>query len=232
MFEPIVQGAAGMRVYSAKLLKKMAEMCREHGVLLIADEVMTGFGRTGTMFASSQAQIIPDLLCLSKGLTGGFLPMGATIAPRKIYDAFYHDEKAKQFFHSTSFTGNPLACAAALASLEIWEEEPVLQSIHAIEGAHRKAAAWYAARPDVTDVRVKGTIFAIDVRDDVSGYLSSIGQDIYDFMLKNGVLLRPIGNTVYILPPYCITEQNLERIYETLWRSLDSLRNEGLQQAA
>ncbi len=232
VFEPIVQGAAGMRVYSAKLLKKMAEMCREHGVLLIADEVMTGFGRTGTMFASSQAQIIPDLLCLSKGLTGGFLPMGATIAPRKIYDAFYHDEKAKQFFHSTSFTGNPLACAAALASLEIWEEEPVLQSIHAIEGAHRKAAAWYAARPDVTDVRVKGTIFAIDVRDDVSGYLSSIGQDIYDFMLKNGVLLRPIGNTVYILPPYCITEQNLERIYETLWRSLDSLRNEGLQQAA
>jgi len=232
IFEPIVQGASGMRIYSSKLLKKMAEMCREYGVLLIADEVMTGFGRTGTMFASSQAQIVPDLLCLSKGLTGGFLPMGATLAPRKIYDAFYHDEKAKQFFHSTSFTGNPLACAAALASLEIWDEEPVMESIGQIEAQHRKAAGWYDARPDVTDVRVKGSIFAIDVKDSVNGYLSTIGQDIYNFMLENGVLLRPIGNTVYILPPYCIDEQNLERIYETLWRSLDSLRNEGLQQAA
>ncbi len=232
IFEPIVQGAAGMRMYPPKLLKKMAEMCREYGVLLIADEVMTGFGRTGTMFASSQAEIVPDLLCLSKGLTGGFLPMGATLAPRKIYNAFYHDEKAKQFFHSTSFTGNPMACAAALASLEIWEEEPVLQSIQKIGEQHRKAAGWYSARPDVVDVRVKGSIFALDVRDSVNGYLSSIAQEIYDFMLDSGVLLRPIGNTVYILPPYCIEEQDLERIYETLWRSLDSLRDEGLQQAA
>lgn len=232
VFEPLVQGAAGMRIYPPKLLAKMAAMCREHGVLLIADEVMTGFGRTGTMFACEQAGIIPDLLCLSKGLTGGFLPMGATLASKEIYRAFYHDDKAKQFFHSTSFTGSPLACAAALASLEIWDEEPVMEKIQAIEECHLKAAGWYAARPDVTDVRVKGTIFAVDIVDDVSGYLSNIGNEIYDFMLENDILLRPIGNTVYILPPYCIEKEDLERIYETLWRSLDSFRTEGFQKAA
>ena len=232
VFEPLVQGAAGMQLYSADVLSKMASKCREYGVLLIADEVMTGFGRTGTMFACEQANIIPDFLCLSKGITGGFLPMGATLTNRDIYKAYYHDEKSKQFFHSTSFTANPMACAAALASLEIWEEEDVLADIARIEAEHKKAAGWYSARPDVLDVRVKGGIFAVDVRDDVSGYLSSIATDIYDFMLENGVLLRPIGNTVYILPPYCIENKDLEKIYETLWRSLDSLRNEGLQQAA
>ena len=232
VFEPVVQGAAGMRIYNPKVLAKMVEMCREYGVLLIADEVMTGFGRTGSMFACEQAGIVPDLLCLSKGLTGGFLPMGATLATKAIYKAFYHDEKAKQFFHSTSFTGNPMACAAALASLEIWDDEPVMENIRAIEASHRRAAGWYAARPDVADVRVKGTVFAVDIHDHVQGYLSRIGDEIYDFMLENGVLLRPIGNTVYILPPYCIEKQDLERIYETLWRSLDSFRDEGFQQAA
>ncbi|MCB9983875.1 MAG: adenosylmethionine--8-amino-7-oxononanoate transaminase [Rhodospirillales bacterium] len=232
VFEPLVQGAAGMRVYSPKVLSKMAEMCREYGVVLIADEVMTGFGRTGSMFACEQAGFTPDLLCLSKGLTGGFLPMGATLASQEIYKAFYRDEKAKQFFHSTSFTGNPLACAAALASLEIWDEEPVMENIAAIEASHQRAAGWYAARPDITDVRVKGSIFAIDVRDDVSGYLSSIGDDIYKFMLDNDVLLRPIGNCIYILPPYCIEQQDLERIYETLWRSLDTFRTDRFQEAA
>jgi len=232
VFEPLVQGAAGMRIYAPETLKQMAQMCREYGVLLIADEVMTGFGRTGSMFACEQAGFVPDLMCLSKGLTGGFLPMGATLATRAIYKAFYHDEKAKQFFHSTSFTGNPMACAAALASLEIWDEEPVMDAIQAIEASHRRAAGWFTARPDVLDLRVKGSIFAIDVKDDVSGYLSSVGTEIYDFMLENDILLRPIGNTVYILPPYCIAKEDLERIYETLWRSLDSLRNEGLKQAA
>ncbi|MFK7839532.1 MAG: adenosylmethionine--8-amino-7-oxononanoate transaminase [Bdellovibrionales bacterium] len=230
VFEPLVQGAAGMQMYSAAVLSRMAEKCREYGVLLIADEVMTGFGRTGSMFACEQAGFIPDFLCLSKGLTGGFLPMGATLTHRDIYKAFYQDEKAKQFFHSTSFSGNPMACAAALASLEIWEEEDVLGKIAAVEAEHKKAAGWYSARPDVLDVRVKGGIFAIDVQDQVSGYLSSIGNDIYDFMLDNGVLLRPIGNTVYVLPPYCIEKKDLEIIYETLWRALDQVRNHVLQE--
>ncbi|MGH1398538.1 MAG: adenosylmethionine--8-amino-7-oxononanoate transaminase [Alphaproteobacteria bacterium] len=234
VFEPLVQGAAGMQVYSADVLAQMAKMCRGYGVLLIADEVMTGFGRTGGMFASAEAGIVPDLLCLSKGLTGGFLPMGATLATRPIYKAFYHDDKARQFFHSTSFTANPMACVAALASLELWEEEGTLSNIKRIEKQHKKAAGWYAARPDITDVRVKGGIFAVDVRDDVNGYLSSLGNEVYDFMLAHDVLLRPIGNTVYILPPYCIEEADLERIYETLWRALDAVRDAktGIKEAA
>jgi adenosylmethionine-8-amino-7-oxononanoate aminotransferase len=203
----------------------MAAMCRAHGVMLIADEVMTGFGRLGSMFASAQAGFIPDLLCLSKGLTGGFLPMGATLATRDIYKAFYKDTKSEQFFHSTSFTANPMACAAAVASLEIWEEEPVLEKVAAIEASHARAAGWFCARPDVRDVRVKGSIFAVDIHDDVDGYLSSIGTEIYDFMLEHDVLLRPIGNTVYILPPYCIDKADLERIYETLWRAMDAARD-------
>jgi adenosylmethionine-8-amino-7-oxononanoate aminotransferase len=210
----------------------MAQMCREYGVLLIADEVMTGFGRTGTMFACQQAKIVPDLLCLSKGLTGGFMPMGVTLASRAIYKSFYSEDKAKQFFHSSSFTGNPMACAAALASLEIWSEEPVMARIDMIQQSHARASQWFSARPDVADCRVIGTIFAIDVKDVKGGYLSKLAPRIYDFMMQNGVLLRPIGNTVYILPPYCITEQELERIYETLWRSLDSLRHVDQQQAA
>lgn len=233
IFEPLVQGAAGMRMYPPVVLKKMETLCRAHGVLLIADEVMTGFGRTGEIFACRQAKIEPDFLCLSKGLTGGSLPMGATLTTRAIYKSFYHNDRMRQFFHSSSFTGNPMACAAALASLEIWEEEPVLERVAAIEEAHKRAAGWFVARPDVADVRVLGSIFALDMRDESGrGYASPLGPRIYNFMIENGVLLRPLGNTVYILPPYCISENELERIYETLWRSLDSLRDEGLQQAA
>jgi len=230
--EPLVQGAGGMRMYKPEVLKELHELCRGHGALFIADEVMTGFGRTGTMFACEQAGITPDLLCLSKGLTGGFLPMGATLATREIYDAFYHQDRSKTFFHSTSFTGNALSCAAALASLEIWDEEPVMENIKDIEKLHKRAAGWFYARPDVAAVRALGSIFALDVRDNVQGYLSAVGPQIHEFMLENDILLRPIGNTVYILPPYCITHDDLEMIYETLWRSLDSLRDEGKQRAA
>lgn len=232
IFEPLVQGAAGMRTYSAKLLRAMFDLCKQHNIMMIADEVLTGFGRTGTMFACEQAGVVPDMLCLSKGLTGGALPMGVTLTTRHVYKAFYSDDKAKQFFHSSSFTGNPLSCAAALASLEIWNDEPVLERIAKIQKAHARASQWFGARPDVADCRVIGTIFAIDVRVEKDGYLSNVAPKIYNFMMENGILLRPIGNTVYILPPYCITEQELERIYETLWRSLDSLRDVRQQQAA
>ncbi|MCB1562020.1 MAG: adenosylmethionine--8-amino-7-oxononanoate transaminase [Alphaproteobacteria bacterium] len=232
ILEPLVQGAAGMRMYSPETLKALADLCKAHGVLLIADEVMTGFGRTGTMFACEQAGIAPDLLCLSKGLTGGFLPMGATLATEEIYKAFYHQDRSKTFFHSTSFTGNALACAAALASLEIWESEPVTERIERVEAQHKKAAGWFMARPDVAGVRVKGSIFALDVRDDVNGYLSALGPQIYDFMLDRDVLLRPIGNCVYVLPPYCIEEQDLEYIYAMLWACLDSLSEQCSRAAA
>jgi adenosylmethionine---8-amino-7-oxononanoate aminotransferase len=232
IFEPLVQGASGMRTWSPAVLREMAEMCRAAGILLIADEVMTGFGRTGTMFACEQAGVAPDFMCLSKGLTGGFLPMGATLTTRHVYKSFYSNDKARQFFHSSSFTGNPLSCAAALASMEIWAEEPVMRRIGAIQKSHMRAAQWFSARPDVAECRVVGSIMALDVQDEAGGYLSDLAPRIYDFMMAEGILLRPIGNTVYILPPYCITEEELERIYETLWRSLDSLRDVGTQQAA
>ncbi|MCF8496407.1 MAG: aminotransferase class III-fold pyridoxal phosphate-dependent enzyme, partial [Alphaproteobacteria bacterium] len=200
--------------------------------LLIADEVMTGFGRTGTKLACEQAGITPDIVCLSKGLTGGFLPMGATLCRREIYKAFYKKDRARAFFHSSSFAGNPLSCAAALANLEIWEREPVMERIKAITDSHTHARQWFEVRPDVAAVRTLGTIFALDVREEEGGYLSALGPALYDFFMERDVLLRPLGNTVYILPPYCVTQADLDLIYDTLWRSLDFLRDEGTQRAA
>lgn len=225
IFEPLVLGAGGMRMYPPWVLKAFADLCREHGVMLIADEVMTGFGRTGTLFACEQAGVVPDLLCLSKGLTGGVLPMGATLATREIYDGFYARERAKMFFHSSSFTGNPIACAAALASLEIWDEEPVFERIAAISAFHARRLPAFRGRPQVADVRQAGTIAAIEIAVPEGGYLASVGQRLYAHYLAEGVLLRPLGNVVYVLPPYCIPETDLERIYDVIERSLDIIGN-------
>lgn len=230
IFEPIVQGAAGMRIYSAETLKNLAEMSWAHGVYTIADEVMTGFGRTGTFFGCEHADFSPDLMCLSKGLTGGYLPMGLTLASAPIYQAFYHDDRAKQFFHSTSFTGNALACAAALASLEIWEQENTAEKLEQLNTHHNanieRVLQKFQQDQAVKDIRSIGTIVAFDVVDQTEGYLSSLGTYLYDQFLCRDVLLRPIGNTVYILPPYCITKEDLERIYDTIEQSLDRLRYE------
>lgn len=226
ILEPLVLGADGMKIYSPDTLRALHDLCAEHEVLLIADEVMTGFGRTGSRFACEQAGIAPDIMCLSKGLTGGFLPMGATMCSRAIYNAFYQKDRAKTFFHSTSFTGNPLACAAAVANLELWEKEPVMDQIKLISKSHEKSRRWFGARPDVADVRCLGTIFALDIPDEVNGYLSEIGPLLYNFFLEKNVLLRPIGNTVYILPPYCCNQKDLDRAYDALWRGLDYIRDE------
>jgi len=232
VFEPLVQGAAGMKIYNPETLRILADFSKRYGVLTIADEVMTGFGRTGTMFACEQAGFAPDLMCLSKGLTGGFLPMGATLCNEDIYMAFYDQDRSKQFFHSTSFTANPMACAAALASLEIWDEEPVMDNIRAIEAEHHKAAGWFSARPDIAACRVIGSIFALDVVDTTDGYMSALGPWLYDTILSGDVLLRPIGNTIYVLPPYCIETADLERIYDTIWKTLDTLRDERSEKIA
>ena len=232
ILEPLIQGASGMRTYPPATLKALHDLCREYGVLLIADEVMTGFGRTGTMFACEQAGIAPDIMCLSKGLTAGFLPMGATLCTKAIYKAFYRKDRSKAFFHSSSFTANPMACAAALANLQVWEEEPVMKRVQDIALAHTKARRWFEARPDVTQVRTLGTVFALDVGQDAAGYLSELGPSLHDFYMERDVLLRPLGNTVYILPPYCTTQAELDQIYDTLWRSLDHIRDERQQRAA
>ncbi len=231
IFEPLMQGAAGMRVYAPEMLKSMHDLCKAHGILLIADEVMTGFGRLGSFFACEQAGITPDLLCLSKGITGGFLPMGATICNAKIYNAFYHKDRSKTFFHSTSFTGNALACAAALASFQIWEEEPVNERIENIINSHEQASLRFKDRSDVSAVRHKGTILALDVVDNVQGYLSTLGPSLYEEILAHNVLLRPIGNCIYILPPYCVSAIDLERIYSAIEEVLDALAGKGRKYA-
>ncbi len=224
IFEPLIQGAGGMRLYAPALLKALCTLCEQYGIKLIADEVMTGFGRTGTFLACEQAGVAPDLLCLSKGLTGGFLPLGATLASTEIYQAFYHDDKARQFFHSSSFTGNPLSCSAALANLEIWDTEPVFDRIARIANTHKTALHHFSAHPHVENPRILGTILALDFKTPDAGYLSGMASQLYSFMLARGFLLRPLGNTVYILPPYCITTQELEGLYDSLEIFLDEHR--------
>lgn len=223
ILEPLVQGAAGMRVYSEKTLKALHSLCRRYDALLIADEVMTGFGRTGTLFACTE-DYAPDLMCLSKGLTGGYLPMGATLATHAVYESFLHKDRSKMFFHSTSFTGNALACAAALANLEIWNTEPVTDRIRRIESAHACAAARFESRDRIAAVRNKGTILALDIRDATNGYLSDLAPRLYDFFLGRNLLLRPMGNCVYILPPYCITNEELEQVYSTIEDALEQVQ--------
>ena len=229
IFEPLLQAAGGMKPYCPEGLKTLCDMCKKEDVFLIADEVMTGFGRTGTFLAHYQAGITPDIICMSKGLTAGFLPMGATLCTKEIYSAFYDTDKSKMFFHSSSFMGNAITCAAAVASLEIWENEPVQGRIETIAASHKIAIKALEARPDVENVRSLGTMMAFDVRVEESGYLSTIQPYLYDFFLSKNILLRPLGNTVYILPPYCISKKDLEEIYDTLHLALDSLRDERQQ---
>ena len=216
IFEPLLMGAGGMKIYSPQVLKEMAEMCREHGVLLIADEVMTGFGRTGTMFACEQAGVMPDIMCLSKGMTGGFLPMGLTLCNHEIFQAYYQKDRSKMFFHSTSFTGNALSCAAANASLDIWEKEPVFERIARITKSHSVAALDFSQHNNIANIRQKGTVLALDiVMDDEKGtdYLSKIQPHLYELALEKNILLRPLGNTMYVLPPYCVSDNDLQEIY-------------------
>ena len=218
--EPLVLGAGGMRMYPPWVLGALADLCRQHGVFLIADEVMTGFGRTGTFFACEQAGVAPDLMCVSKGLTGGFLPMGLTLATKALYDAFYASDRAKMFFHSSSYTGNPIACAAALASLDVWDAEPVFQRIAAIAAQHRQRLEGLADRPEVVATRQTGTIAAIELRVPAAGYFAELGPRLYRFFLARDVLLRPLGNVVYVLPPYCITRDELDAVYDAITEAL------------
>ena len=222
--EPLVLGAGGMKMYWPDMLAEIARLCRRHNVFLIADEVMTGFGRTGTMFACEQARVTPDLMCLSKGLTGGFLPMGATLANEEIFEAFYSKDRAKTFFHSTSYTGNAIACAAALANLEIFEREPVMARIAEIARDHARALVHFRDRYEIADARQAGTIAAIEIAVPDAGYLAELGPKLNRFYLERDVLLRSLGNVVYVLPPYCTTSTELDRIYATIEESLALVR--------
>jgi adenosylmethionine---8-amino-7-oxononanoate aminotransferase len=214
--EPLVLGAGGMLMYPAAMLAAMQTVCARHGVLFIADEVMTGWGRTGTLLACEQAGAVPDIVCLSKGLSGGALPLAVTMCSRAIYRAHYSTDRSRTLFHSSSYTANPIACAAAVANLAVWREEPVAERVAAL--AARQSAALARFRDDrrFTSVRQTGTITAFDLVVQDAGYLAGIGPALLDFFRESGVLLRPLGNTIYVLPPYCSTQDDLDATYDAI----------------
>lgn len=220
--EPLLLGAGGMRVWDERVLRALRERTRDAGVHLIADEVLTGFGRTGPMFACDRADVQPDLLCMSKGLTGGALALGATAATEAIYDAFRSADRTKTFFHGHSFTANPIACAAALASLELFDEESEDERIR-IEVAQAGHLDALRGHPGVRAVRQIGTVAAVELHAP-PGYLSAIGRDLSAFAIAEGILLRPLGHVAYCLPPYCTTNDELARVYTVLQRFLDGER--------
>lgn len=221
--EPLIQGAGGMKVCRPEFLRALRQRAKQANILLIYDEVMTGFGRTGDWFACSKSQTAPDIICLSKGLSGGFLPLAVTIATEEIYQAFYSDDLHRAFFHSHSYTGNPLACAAGLASLELLEANP--EQFQSIETKHRRFIDnWIKGNPRLTRTRTCGTIAALDVTtDNFDGYFNSLGPLLRARFIEQGFLIRPLGNTIYLMPPYCITDELLESIYRTISQTVSSL---------
>ncbi len=219
--EPLILGAGGMLMWRPGTLAEMRQICDQYGVLLIADEVMTGWGRTGTMFACEQAAIVPDILCLSKGITGGNLPLAVTLCADPIFEAHYSEDRSKTFFHSSSYTANPLACAAALANLEIWRSEPVLERVEALCDMQERRIARLGTENGFINVRRMGTISAFDIDVHDEGYLSEVGPVLQHECLARGVLLRPLGNTVYVMPPYCITPDQLDAVYSALNHGVD-----------
>jgi adenosylmethionine-8-amino-7-oxononanoate aminotransferase len=214
--EPLILGSGGMLIYSPETLREMAQICRRHGSLFIADEVMTGFGRTGSLFACDQAGITPDILCLAKGLSGGSLPLAATLATADIFQAHYSTDRSRTFFHSSSFTANPIACAAACANLKIWQDEPVRQRIAALGALQEERLARFQADSRFTNVRRLGTITALDLDVPDPGYLAGIGPQLAAYFLERGILLRPLGNTIYVMPPYCVTAADLDLVYDAI----------------
>ena len=211
--EPLVLGAGGMLFYPAHVLAEMRAICARHEVLFIADEVMTGWGRTGTLLACEQAGIVPDILCLSKGLTGGAVPLAVTLATPPIFDAHVSEDRTKQFFHSSSYTANPIACAAANANIAIWRDEPVLERVAALA---RRQAAHLAGLQGVENKRQAGTIAALEIAERSGSYMSALAPRLLAFFRDRDLLLRPLGNTVYVMPPYCIEDADLDAIYAAI----------------
>ncbi len=212
LVEPLVQGAGGMRMCRPHFLQAVYQLSREFNTLLICDEVMTGFGRTGAWFASLKAQIKPDIICLSKGLTGGFMPLSVTVCTEAIYDAFYSDDPMKTLYHGHSYTANPLGCAAAIASLDLMvEHESVFTQM---EAKHCRYLEALADHPKLEKRRVMGTIAAMEIKTDQPGYLNQVALEIRQKAIAHGLLLRPLGHVLYLMPPYCITDDELAQVYK------------------
>ncbi|SMP27764.1 adenosylmethionine--8-amino-7-oxononanoate transaminase [Chryseobacterium profundimaris] len=222
IYEPLVQGAAGMLMYRPEDLSELMKFCREKKILMIQDEVFTGFGRTGNLFAADYLSEQPDTMCFSKGLTGGTMPMGITTCSMEIFNAFLSDDPYKTLFHGHSFTANPLSCAAALASMEILLKEETLERIDLIAEKHSEFVKILQKHPKVEKVRQTGTILAWEiVSNQQTSYFNDIGKLLYKEFLKRGIILRPLGNVMYLVPPYCITGEELDGIYHHIIGVLD-----------
>lgn len=220
IYEPLIQGAGGMKMYAAEPLNQLLKTFQEQGIICIADEVMTGFGRTGKLFASEYIQFRPDIICLSKGITGGTMALGVTVCSEKIHNAFISDDKLKTFFHGHSFTANPLACTAALASLHLLQQQECLQNIQRISDQHKEFITKLTTHHSTLTTknhRHLGTILAFEIETNGKDeYLNNISQTITQKALSKGVFIRPLGNTIYIMPPYCITEIQLQKVYHAI----------------
>lgn len=226
VLEPMLQGAGGMIVWPAEFLEAAGRVCRQQGVLLIADEVLTGFGRTGRFFACEHAEIVPDMVCLSKAITAGYLPMGATVVTEAIYEAFLDDDRSKAFFHGHSYTANPLACAVALASLDLFRDHPVLDRVGRLERQLREGLGRLRQLPLVGDVRVIGGVGAVELCVESpadKGYLHAIGPRLGAAFLERGLLLRPLGNVLYFMPPYVITDEQVSWALEQIEAEIRAL---------
>jgi adenosylmethionine-8-amino-7-oxononanoate aminotransferase len=223
VIEPLVLGAGGMLMYPAWVLDELKRVCERHGVLLVADEVMTGWGRTGSLFASMQAGISPDILCTAKGLTAGALPLAATLATAEIFEAHYSADRTHTLFHSSSYTANPIACAAGLANIEVWEREPVAARVSRLGELQAERLGRLSGHRRLTRARRTGTIAAIDLEVADAGYLAAAGPRLYAFFLERGILLRPLGSTIYVMPPYCTTEAELDLVYDAIAEAADAL---------
>lgn len=216
IFEPLVQGAAGMQMYAPEVLDQLITIAKENETICIADEVMTGFGRTGKMFACDYLENDPDIFCLSKGITGGYLPMGVTAVSQRIVEAFDVGDRLKAFFHGHSYTANPLACAAANASMRLLLTKKCQEDIQRIEASHANYVEQFKPTDQVLEIRHRGTILAVELKADDAGYTSSIKERIYDYFMERNLLLRPLGNVIYIIPPYVITNQELQKLYTAI----------------
>ena len=222
IFEPLVQGAAGMVIYEPESLDKLMQICHENKVLTIADEVMTGFGKTGKTFATDYLVENPDIMCLSKALTGGTIPMAITSFTQDIFDAFYDDDINKALFHGHTFTANPTGCAAALASVALLQTKTMQENIIRVNKSHLDFQKHIQSHPKVVTTRVLGVIFALEIKTETAAsYYGSLRNKLYDFFIKNGIILRPVGNIIYILPPYVINDEQLQKVYQVVENALE-----------
>lgn len=222
IFEPLVQGAAGMVMYEPEALATLIQICKENNVLTIADEVMTGFGKTGKTFAMDYLDEKPDMMCLSKALTGGTIPMAITTFTQEVFDAFYDDDINKALFHGHTFTANPTGCAAALASVDLLQTQEMQNNIARVNKSHFNFQNKIKNHSKVVTTRVLGVIFALEIKSDSEeSYYGSMRTKLYNFFIDKGVILRPVGNIVYILPPYIISDEQLEKVYSIIEEAIE-----------